>query len=153
MCVNSLSFPKINIMHVIWSFLDNKKARHPVGLFCIWCVRYNSCRTCILHCCLFLFLSGASCSLWPHDRKLMKNGIDAKHLNECALKRTSLATFYPKSCPQKLGIVSAVDGLINHNNASFLIKNWSILLARSIKSAHKKANLFLSRFFAVFEVG
>ena len=114
-----LTFPKINIMHIIWSSLDNKKARHPVGLFRIWCVRYNSCRTCILRCCLFLFLFGASCSLYPHDRKLMKNGIDAKHLNECAPKRTSLTTFYPKSCPQKLGIVSAVDGLINHNNASF----------------------------------
>ena len=29
----------------------------------------------------------------------------------------------------------------------------SILLAESIKTAHKKSNLFLSRFFAVFEVG
>lgn len=35
----------------------------------------------------------------------MKNGVDAKHLNEFAPKRTSLATFYPKSRPQKLGIV------------------------------------------------
>ena len=41
----------------------------------------------------------------PINRKLMKNGIDAKYLNECAPKRTSMATFYPKSCPQKLGIV------------------------------------------------
>jgi len=32
------------------------------------------------------------------------------------------------------------------------IKHWSILLARSIKPAHKKADLFPSRLFAVFEV-
>ena len=93
--------------------IGNKKARHPVGLFRIWCVRYNSCRTCILRCCLFLFLSGASCSLCPHDKKLIKNGIDAKHLNECAPKRTSLVTFYPKSCPQKLGIISELWPLRN----------------------------------------
>jgi len=34
-----------------------------------------------------------------------------------------------------------------------LIKKQSILLARSIKPAHKKANLCLSRLFSVFEVG
>ena len=34
-----------------------------------------------------------------------------------------------------------------------LIKYWSNLLARSIKTAHKKVDLFLSRLFAVFEIG
>ena len=34
-----------------------------------------------------------------------------------------------------------------------LIKYWSILLAEYIKTAHKKADLFPSRFFTIFEVG
>ena len=41
----------------------------------------------------------------------------------------------------------------NTQQCVILIKNWSILLAEYIKTAHKKADLCLSRLFAVFEVG
>ena len=41
----------------------------------------------------------------------------------------------------------------NTQQCVILIKNWSILLAEYIKTAHKKADLCRSRFFTVFKVG
>ena len=40
----------------------------------------------------------------------------------------------------------------NTQQCVILIKNWSILLAEYIKTDHKKAELFPSRLFTVFEV-
>jgi hypothetical protein len=48
----------------------------------------------------------------------MKNGIDAKHLNECAPKRTSWP-FLSQELSAEIGDYLSVDGLINHKNAKF----------------------------------
>ena len=106
-------------MDIPWIIQTIKKPNILLSFFTYLMRWYNSCRTSHSLYLILLFLSGASCSLCPHDRKSERSGIDVKSLNQCTPERTNLAVFYPKSCPQKLGIIWAVDELINHNNKSF----------------------------------
>jgi len=55
-----------------------KKPNILLGFFTYLMRWYNSCRTCILRCCLFLFLFGASCSLCPYHMKFPLSSIVAK---------------------------------------------------------------------------
>jgi len=76
-------------------YTEHKKARHPVGLFRI-CVSSITPVVLVhfpLQC--FLLLSGASCSLCVHDRKLHWICIFVKSLNPCTFWRTKQLEFYP----------------------------------------------------------
>ena len=96
-----------------------KKPNILLGFFTYLMRWYNSCLTSHSLYPILLFLSGASCSLCPHDKKSAWGRISAKDLNPCAPKRTKLFKFYPKVYPQKLGIIWAVDELIMHTKVSF----------------------------------
>ena len=73
----------------LWLLILNKKAQHPVGLFYIFDAFGITPVVPASLLFLLLFLSGASCSLCPHDRWLGRSRIAAKGLNPCTPGRTT----------------------------------------------------------------
>ena len=131
----------------MWINLRKEKTPTSCRGFSYWVFRYNSCRTSHSLYLILLFLSGASCSLCPHDKKSAWGRIAAKGGNCCAPKRTKLFKFYPKGYPQKLGIIWAVDELTMYTKVSIWL-NTDLFCWRNISKLFiKKADLFPSRLF------
>src|SRR5690606_10648150 len=68
--------------------LDNKKPRHPAGVFHIGSLGITPVVPCSPCAYLLLFFSGASCSLCPHHRKVPISWIAAKGRNSRKPRRT-----------------------------------------------------------------
>ena len=124
-----------------------------MGFFTYLMRWYNSCRTCIFHCYDFLLLSGASCSLCVHHRKLRGIGIDVKYLNECERERTKLIKTYPKSCPQKLGMNLILKGIYLIGNCVFFFFFNQFYWQEVSNLLKKKPTCFKVGFLLFFRVG